>query len=574
MAAGIPEGLTRANIGAVDSVFAPTLESVNRTSPQGLSQLNALASDVFATHPAFSESRTILGKSKNAQAKVIKAVNGHDFPGKKTTPPEQYSALFEAASAKEELSRRLILEEIEGGAEFGLKRFELDVVKASCEVGSVYDELNMQWREDVPNNPTNEQALALGFTDRYTVITGNAEDGFKETPWVERYPDHVTKIASKWRALSAQLATYTEEAEAQALAVYYGTYADAMEAKVTGDAYDAEEVAEMWRNVDRAWMYVQGRVQPIATREYGYYDKNGIRVVPDYRLAIVQDVAEDELAATRSNMQEYMADRYGDTRVYKTTINALDNVNVFPAFDAVFAGTQDFQPAGQSLPNELPVQDELGSKVMVNPESTGRRWKLALELARNVFSGDDLKEFDKVDSDMDMAIRYVGGHEFAEPLFQPTDVHKGLGERITSLLNEDLANDCATVTIGWRAAKGELKEDEVIRHGISLLGTYLRLIDSGRDAEHLQPYYVGHALQGLRRMIATGFIDQDEAGQWHLHTDRIHELIDANSRDLDTLVQIGESLDVNAAQQYLALAQETPQIRDIIKKVNPKAKFK
>ncbi len=516
----------------------------------------------------------MLGTDKTARAYVLKAAIGHDFPPQKTMEPTLYAELLRVVGQKEALARKLIVEALNEGAEFGLKRYERDVLKASCEIGEIYDEIGILWRQDVQGNPGNAEALTLNLTDQYTVIVGSPDKGYKQVPWSEQYPQQIRTISARWRQLSQQLTSYQHEPEAQALGEYFGIYADAFEAKTKSGQYSTKEVAEMWLDVDRAWMHIKGRLQPVATREYGYYDPMRIRVFPDFRLIVVTDTSGEELTSTRSAMTKVMEDRYGNFRVYRETVNALDRVEVYPGADVVFAGSLDFQPAGQSLPNEQIVQDELGTKVMLNPDSTAHRWQLAKQLAHRVFSDSkDRNLFDTVDPLIDMTVRYVGGHEYGEPLFQPPSVHESLVEDTTTLLNEDLANLCATLTIRQRISTKELSDDDAIRHAISLLGTYFRLIDVGRGAEHLQPYYIGHSLQGLRRMIKTGFIRQNETGEWHIDTSKMYDLFSENVKDLDQLVYICDTNNKQAADEYLTQAQETPAIRNIIARVKPDSVF-
>lgn len=558
-----------------DSEFKDQIDSIDVSSPRGLVEINSLASEIFTTHSAFEKARNVLGNNETARQKVLRATVENNFPPKDTISEDLYSKLLDSAHQKEELSRQLIIEKLNAGAEFGLKPYELAVVRASCGIGIEYDELGLLWRNDVQVNPGNQQAKRLGLTDQYTVIVGSPEQGYRQVPWVNRYPDQVRAIADNLHNLANQLFSFKDEPEAQALGNYFAQYADAFEARTTDGHYSTEKVAEMWRNVDRAWIQIKGRTQPVASREYNYYDPNGIRVFPDFRLVIVEETSVEELAATRLAMREIMKDRYGGTRVYKETINALDKVRVYPGVDVIFAGSLDFQPAGQSLPNEQKVRDELGTKIILNPDAIAQRWQLSRKLARKVFSNPkDLESFDKIDLNIDMTARDFGGHEFGEPLYQSLDVHETLGQKTTVLLNEDLANLCATAALAGRIMSRELSSEDAYRHAISLLGTYLRYIDIARGIPHLNPYYVGLTLQGLRRMIGTGFIEQDELGKWNINPDKSSVLLEENLKDLDRLVQICERLDRADAEDYLNQAKETEQIKDIIRKINPEAKFK
>lgn len=461
-------------------------------------------------------------------------------------------------------------------AEFGLKPYEIEVLKSACEIAGVYDELGMLWREDVLGNPGNALAKEKGMTDRYTVIVGGGDESYHQVPWSEQYPEQIRAISGRWRQLATQLRFYNDEPEVQALSHYFRSYADAIEEKPRKEVFSTKDVAEMWLDVDRSWMDVKGRLQIIATREYGYYDPNRIRIFPDFRLILEDErpELEEELAAMRERMLEVTANRYSDKQVYRQTVHALEHAHAYFGSNVVYSGSLDLHFSGQSLPNEQEILDELGSKIMLHPDITADKWQLAIGLAGQVFADpEDLTFFHAVVPDIDLTIRYIGGHEYAEPLVQPSSVHESFGEKITSLLNEDLANLFATATIDHRITIGELDTDDAVRHTTALLGTYLGRIDTGRGASHLQPYYIGHGLQGLRRMISTKFIVQDSESRWHINKGKVWDWLEANNEDLDKMVQICESGDKQAAEEYLAQAQETDQIKDIIKKVNPEATF-
>jgi len=558
----------------VNTKFDAEIKAIDKDTPRGITQLNHVAADIFAAHDYYKEYRKMLGDDEVSHKLVQKAVVGHDFPPKGTISSELYVKLLDAAHQKELLGQHLILEQLDAGFNFGLKPFEVDVLRASCEVGVEFDEMCSLWRKDVSENPINEKARDLNLTNPYSVITGNNLPDYKQVTWVEKYPLQTTAIAERFRNLALRLSGYEDEAKAFALADYFNKFADAFDATNVTEPLSSDQLPDIWRDVDRAWMKIDGRIQPVASREYGYYDPNGIRVFPDYRLIVVENNTANELEATRGAMARTLAERYGNSISYQHTINSLTQVRVFPGSDVTFSGSLDFQAAGQSLPNEQVVQDELGTKIVLNPEVTAGRWNLAKQLAKKVFfDPKDQNDFEQIDSAIDMTVRYVGGHEFGEPLFQSTNVIKTFGEEVITLLNEDLANLCATTTIEARVRSQDLSQRDYYNHAICLLGTYLRLIDTARGAPHLQPYYIGHTLQGLRRMIDTGFIYQDGKDDWHINSARTVDLYEANQKDLDHLVQIGDELDKTQAQKYLNQAIETDQIKDIIVKINPHARF-
>ncbi len=319
---------------------------------------------------------------------------------------------------------------------------------------------------------------------------------------------------------------------------------------------------------------VRERMQPVSAREFGYYDPNHWRAFPDFCLVVRVEGMDEEMQRTQAALQRHLGAQFGDTEVYQATANALNTVQLYPGTVVVRAGALDFAAAGQSLPNEAEVAKEKGTKVFANAEVLRERWDLAMGLARKVFKREeDMKLFEGVDPDYDGVGIFLAGHEYGEPLFQTEEVDKTLGMETKMLLNEDLANLCISGIMRRRVAEGELPQETLLNHAVFLLGTYLRNIEGARGVSFLQPYYVGHALQGLRRMIDSGFISQDKSIDWTINPESLDGLYEQTEADLVTHVAIAEQKDVKGAAEYLSQAKETPSIQDIILRINPDAKF-
>lgn len=107
--------ISLATLKAPDSGFVAPLEAIDRTSPNGLNQLNRLAYDIFAAHPDFEDGRNVLGTDEAAREKVLKAAASLGFPPKDTVDHDTYTKLLLAVGQKEALSRRLILDELGAG---------------------------------------------------------------------------------------------------------------------------------------------------------------------------------------------------------------------------------------------------------------------------------------------------------------------------------------------------------------------------------------------------------------------------------------------------------------------------
>lgn len=553
-------------IDTAESLSHKFMEMANTENPSGLIAIKEFTDEAFISLPEFQMAREVLGKDPESIAKVQRAVTIHEFPPQSSMPWEQYKQLLQVSHLKESLSRSLILRLVEAqGASFGLHEYEQDLLTTSCRAADTYDELCLLWREDVQQGSANKQAKELILDNPYTIVREKIgwDEDYEQVPLLLAYPDQVILIQEYWIGLAHRIKGMNEEntelqREMKSISNYLRDYSEALL------SINLDNVAEQWRRVDRRWMKIKGRLQPIGSREYGYYDPNGIRVFPDFRLSLVVEGLTDEFKATQQSLLTHLGNQFGFTQTFKESRNALQMVQVYPAEDIVFAGSLDFQPTGQSLPNEAAVQKEFGTKTYLNARVNRNRWQSALNKAQLIFP-EDYSLFEKVDPDRDGMAIMVAGHEYGEPLFQSEAIERILGKDVETLLNEDRATLCITGILPDRVASGELPEDVLLKHATFLLGAYLRYIEIARGAEHFKPYYIGMGLLGLRRMLDSGFIYSD--GNWKIDPSKIQAFYDLSKQDLKQQVSISEQKDRNLANRYLSYAQETPEIQDLINQV-------
>ncbi len=543
-------------------------DAVERDSIAGLLEVDRITNEIFAQDAAFGALRDTLGETDEMHALVVRAVTTHNFPSQ-SEYEDKYDTLLLASHVKEQLSRAYISRLVETGATFGLEEWERDVLVTACQVGGFYDELCDRWRRDVQKNPLNEQAKELGFTNPYTVILNRVVGGPEEVPWSKAYPQEIEKITDQWMLLIERLLEGEPSGEQRAMANFLRTYVTAL------GSTDEANLPELWREVDRSWMKVTGRVQPIPSREFDYYDKNKLRVFPDFRLAIlVDDSLTQACRPTQAAQVKYLSRLFRQSRVFQQTLDGMSRVQLLPnMYDIVFSGSLDFQPAGQSLPNEQKVRDQEGTKVFLNESAMKSRWAVALEAAAKTF-GEDMPLFERVDVRFDGLVIMTAGHEYGEPLFNAEWVTEALGSETVAMLNEDLATQTITAILPmWENDTSDISRRDLQMHAMYLLGNYLRYIALARGSEHLRPYYEGMGLLGLRRMIESGFIFQDARKNWHVDMSKLDEFYEASLRDLQTQVEIAENGDQMLATRYLAPAEymeKLPAIADLIAKISAK----
>jgi len=542
------------------------VESVDRCSLEGLVKINQITSLIFFNDLSFSKFHTILGESKEERQATLKAVAIHDFPAEGTVLPEQYKRLLEATKVKEQLAHSYILRHIKEGATFGLEQWELNVLESSCKVAGEFDEMCSLWREDVQHNPLNGMAKNLGLVNQYTVIL-QGETGPEEVSYATRYQKQVTNITEELSRLADKITQGEPSPEQLAMADYFKAYINALGSR------DLDNLGNLWREVDRIWLNVKGKVQPIATREYDYYDKNAIRVFPDFRLVIVNEESEliKPVEETRQAMILHLGTEFNGDPAFDATKEAMSKVQIFAeGYDVVFSGSLDFQAAGQSLPNEDVIKRKHGVKVFLSLEVNLARWNLALGLAEKVFPK-DVDLFKRVDESFDGIAIDLAGHEIGEPLLDTDDIRNKVGGTVFRLLNEDAATLAITAIMPQRVMAGELKQAALETHAMQLLGVYLRYIDIARGAPHLEPYYKGMGLLGLKRMVDSGFI-HFIGGELRVNLKATNKLYELSMRDLKQQVEVANSKGPEKALKYLAPvleAESIPEVAWLILKIHP-----
>lgn len=538
------------------------VKDVDTGSFRGLVKIVQLSTQIFFQDGPFSDQQRILGTSTQAQEAVYKAVNFRNFPAPESITPQQYRDLLQASHTKEEMARSHILHHIKEGAQFGLARWEVDVLATSCRVAGAFDQMCLAWREQVQYNPLSQKAQELGLVNQYTVIRPGI-NGPEEVSYGEAFASPVQKIYEELSELSLRLGYQGGDEESAQMALYFRRYCEAL------SCTDIEKLPEMWLEVDRAWMGTKGRLQIVASREYGYYDK--IRVFPDFRLiyANLENDYAKPVEAMRQAMIKHLSKRFGNNPAYEETKEGMNRVQFFPeGYNVVFAGSLDFEPAGQSLPNEEKPKRTHGVKAFLNPDGIRDRWELALKLVQKVFPKDAWM-FDKVDVVMDGVILHTGGHEIGEPLFNSEAVIAGLGPDVFSMLNEDAATLAATVTVNDRVTSGEISDPYRQTQALQLLGVYLRYINMARGVPHLEPYYKGMGLLGLKRMVDSGFL-KFQGDELRVNLSAVNTLFELSIRDFKEQVEIADTKNRDRASEYLKPIKNVealPEVAYLIKRL-------
>jgi len=548
----------------VDRNLPKVENQLDKNSFWGLVQINRAANEIFTKDDYFSQDRAILGEENEAQDLVIRATTTKTFPSLEIIGKEKHRQLLIIANKKEQFSRELILHFLEKGTDFGLKDWEKEVLITNCKVASEFDNLCFAWREEVEDNEIyNKDSLKFhGLINQYTVIRyseGNNE--LYEQSYAETFPEEIENIVNQFTTLAEKLEQNDNpETEQLAMAEYLKAYSTAL------SATNLEELHNLWLEVDVAFTQVKGRLQMIGSREYDYYDPGKTRMFPDMRLSIAnkESIYIEPTNATHQAMMKHLNEEFGDMNIIQETWGGIENALLFPeTYDIVYTGSLDFPLSGQFLPNEQEVKQEYGVKIFLVIEAIKSSWEATKDLAKKVFNHEnDLTLFDNFDPVNDRLVITTTGHEVAEPLLDTNKVRNSLKEHF-AYLNEDAATLFITALIPKMIEAGEIDKGTLTRHAIGLLGTYLRYIER-RQNESTRTYYLGMGLRGLKRMLNSGFIYQ-ENGELRINPNRqvLDELYRISMEDLHKQVNIADTNDYETAKIYLAKAREVESTNEI-----------
>jgi len=452
---------------------------------------------VASPNSIFSRSLQLLGDARRNDA--YDAIVDHQFLDDEEFKG-QYNNLLDASVEREELERRIILNYLEQGLTFGLADYEIAVLKTSCHVGHLYDDLGRSIRSDytvMESDPVKQLIKDKKMNNPYSLVVDKGNGEYEEQLFNVRNRNIVDGIIKHWRVLleSPFMQNVTIN-EIKAMREFYLKYIDALECR------DLNQAEQSWKEVDMAFMDVKGRLQPIPGREDIYIPG---KIFPDFRLCIhLEDYANP--IELKKAILDFMQKRYGSCKSCKETLGLLDKTDMYAKYELVWAGRSlDFPLSGQALPNDIEVKKKKGVKTYVDPAIISDRGERARYLMGGLFPFQAvwLRNY----SPAEEGSTIVGGHELSEELLETLRSITHYPKEIWKNLNEDRAYLIVTGAIFNMFNKGLIYPEKLYGYVYYLMGLSFRYIYTASNNDMLKPYYIMSMLI-VKRLLESGFIHQ------------------------------------------------------------------
>lgn len=409
-----------------------------------------------------------------------KVVRRKDFSGLDRETPI-YTDLLSLSRQREQTARKLIKRTIDGENELGLSPVEQTVLSAHCDLGEHFDELYMQWRQKIHDEPIDTTERVEALQQQYVYAVGEAtEDGTALVPYAAAFPEPIGAINERLSQLVADLEATEESSERDALINYYRSFQQAIMSE------DIDQHEALFRTVDKNWMKINGRMQPIPMVETEVESHN--RVIPDLSLAFLDD-REEDLNGQMQDINAPLAAAIREVGSYPESAETQSQVGVYTS---IGAGMRlDFDSAGQVLPDRYDLRVSEGVKMFLNLQGTRGFRENYRGLMQDKFGGTTIPD----DLLVHTRVLFNSGHERA---------HSAFGRSTDSM--EEIKADIATLMAIPDLGLDTAQEDAMIT---SLLGTDLFYLHAAKKGH---PEYYSSGITGLRAMIDAGVIKQNDEG--------------------------------------------------------------
>jgi len=510
-------------------------------------------------------------------AKIRAAVNLQDYG---TTDPatDEFNRLVAAVSAKEQITRTIIRKVVgEGENSLNLSATEKTVLLASLDMADQYDLLYLQWHKNVVAEPLakelrdmgKDQALKLLRSQGirieeseylYSVYKASTDGKITAEPYAAAFPGPITELSRLHGKMIADLEKQATGGDTQAVA--YVDYFRALDTALT--SVEPEKHEQLWKTVDKKWMQIRGRMQPVHMME-SYADSLGFRVEPEFQLAFPDDrfdTVNQMIVETKQQLIAGLQRNYADKKTLPGSVTPMES-SVIGFYRGVLSGRRlSMRAAGQNVPNREDIRMQDGVKIFLDSETMYLRWQIQRQLLVKVFGEEYVKEkFSDENAQVEVAAGiFLPGHEVGHNAFISEGVRVGLEPDIYKAIEETKA-DLSILSIAPEYLD-QNRQELLVK---DVLATGMRSLAAKKD-ESKAPYFNASLLE-LRHMQEAQIL-RIENGKWIIDTSpkKLQSFFCLCRASFSHLADIYDRVDsVQAAEFILFECVETPVTAEIEK---------
>ncbi|MBN1258560.1 hypothetical protein JXA05_02280 [Candidatus Peregrinibacteria bacterium] len=267
------------------------------------------------------------GIGENFGESFLEMVTSNDFSEADKNDPI-YAKLLDLARIKNEMVRDIALDYLKHrGDGLGLKPHETVILEYLLQLIPVMDRMYMRWRKelypaalakkltDLLDSETEsafDHLQAQGLSDPYAIVQ-EAEGKPIAVPYGVAFAEETAEADTLLAGLVMALNGLKEKTENQADIAEIETYIFYFAALQT--AFKCEESkkegddwlsVKLWKEVDKAWLKTQGRLQLVHSIEAGYggIDPTETKVIPEFKILLVDESAGGEALEILKKMRE------------------------------------------------------------------------------------------------------------------------------------------------------------------------------------------------------------------------------------------------------------------------------
>jgi len=468
------------------------------------------------------------------------AVETNDFDNLKFPKrSREYGLTLGLTAIKNNIIRDLMTLALDKYAEkLGLTKAEVTVIKGYLQMISSMDRIYIRWRTELyppellkklremesKGEDTQEYLANQKLDDPYAVVRKKANGDYESVPYAiafqQEYADLLKTLETTISYVEAYgPAAFGEHMDKDRVLTYLKAYKKALNLKRSKKMGKEWESVRLWKDVDRAWVKCQDRLQLVHGIESGYdkaSDPSEVKIIPELKIVMQTTTKNSERLIkqmTTENSEifpEWIKSKLGRkgrkaAETYAAT--GRSHVGIVTMINGG-GNSMDFRGTAQLGPNYEDIQQEVGVKAFVDTKSQTKVHKDTIN--RKIFGAE---EYDSkwVIKDPNMEdiynAEFTSSHELGHVFMED------IGD-----FDEAKATWVGLVSMYERSKKGQVPRDVIVmamREHVKCCMSYLESI--GEDIDN----YGKEGLANIRIFLKTGLLTKGANGKYEFHEDKV-----------------------------------------------------